>query len=109
MHFCLWLSTFQLVERLEDSWDTLPRRGATNTILTFHLWWQMNLKATGGLFLSLVFSYHWSFLVIGRTRQDDSHRQHVAVVLSACTRQERDQLESEYGVQYSELLRLPYY
>ena len=40
---------------------------------------------------------------------DVAHREHVAEVLNASTRQERDGVESEFGVRYSELLRLPYY
>ena len=50
-----------------------------------------------------------SHLDIGLARLDVAHREHVAEVLKAPTRQERDCVESEFGVRYSELLRLPYY
>ena len=50
-----------------------------------------------------------SILNVGPARENDIHREIVAEVLTAPTRQDRDRTESENGVRYSELLRLPYY
>ena len=50
-----------------------------------------------------------SILNVGPARENDIHREIVAEVLTAPTRQDRDRTESDNGVGYSEHLRLPYY
>ena len=42
-------------------------------------------------------------------RTDDEHRQLVEEIVNAKTRQEQEALESQSGVRYTEILRLPYY
>ena len=50
-----------------------------------------------------------SILNVGPARENDIHREIVADVLTAPTRQDRGRTQLGNGVRYSELLRLPYY